>query len=209
MIVGPGPAAGRANDGEAPIEQTSPPAIAALARRYQPTLLVTVADRNWPVSVNAVLAEQGRRGQPVCLIQRRAPQRVCPATPSSLAGPGATSSDYLQLPVTLRSNQNPNGQFQAFLKGQYVSSGPLHQWLSNPGALDPWYSAQIYFYYGGPIGSSKWPARPVNPSVASGLIALEYWFYYPFNYYPLLVDASLMNEAPLAGDDENVRPASG
>lgn len=204
VIAGPAPAGGRAHDGESPIAQTSPPAIAALARRYQPTLLVTVADRNWPVSVNGVLAELGPTGRPVCLVQQRAPRMVCPPTAASLGGAGAQSSDYLQLPVTLRSNQSPAGQFQAFLRGQYTTSGSLHNWLSNPGVLDPWYSAQIYFFYAGPINSAQFPAQARNPDVPSGLIGLEYWFYYPFNYYPLLVNSDLMNEAPIAGDQENV-----
>lgn len=38
----------------------------------------------------------------------------------------------------------------------------------------------------------------------SGLIGLEYWFYYPFNYYPLVVNSDLMNGAPIAGDELNV-----
>jgi hypothetical protein len=40
--------------------------------------------------------------------------------------------------------------------------------------------------------------------VPSGLIGLEYWFYYPFNYYPLVVNSHLMNGAPIAGDKLNV-----
>ena len=204
VISGPAPAGGRAHDGEQPVQDTSPPAIAALARRYQPTLLVTVADRDWPVSVGAVLAERGPHGQPVCLVQKRAPQRVCPPTLSGLAGAGAQSSDYLQLPVTLAADQSPNGQFQAFLRGQYISSGPLQHWLADPGVLDPWYTAQIYFYYAGPISTPQFPRQARDPNVPSGLIGLEYWFYYQYNYFPLLVDSDLMNEAPLAGDDENV-----
>jgi hypothetical protein len=204
VIDGPAPPGGRAHDGEKRIRDTAPPAIAALARRYQPTLLVTVADRNWPVSIGAVLAERGPSGKAACLIEQRAPQRVCPATPASLAGAGALSSDYLQLPVTLAGNQSPGGQFQAFLRGEYESSGSLHHWLADPGVLDPWYSAQIYFYYAGPISAAMFPARPRDPAVPSGLIALEYWFYYPFNYYPLVTDAGLMNGAPLAADHANV-----
>lgn len=206
VIAGPAPAGGQAHDGEPPIEDTTPTAIAALARRYQPTLLVTVADRNWPVPVGAMLDELGPHGQPACLIEARAPRRLCaPAlTPSSLGGPGATRSDYLQLPVTLASDQSPAGQFQAFLRGQYVTSGSQHDWLADPGVLDPWYTAQIYFYYAGPIGSSKFPKQARNPEVPSGLIGLEYWFYYQYNYFPLVFDANLMNEAPIAADDVNV-----
>jgi hypothetical protein len=204
VIAGPAPPGGRAHDGEPPIQDTSPAGIAALARRYQPTMLVTVADRNWPTSVNAILSERGPDGQPVCLVQQRLPHQVCPPTPSSLTGKGAVSTDYLQLPVHLKDDQNPNGQFQAFLRGQYITSGPTDHWLADPGVLDPWYSAQIYFYYAGPLSTTKFPKQARNPDVPSGLITLEYWFYYPFNYYPLVFNADLMNEAPLAGDHENV-----
>lgn len=203
VIAGRAPAGGRATDGEAPVTAKTSP-VAALALRYQPTMLVTAADRNWPVSVNAVLAERGPEDQPVCLIQQRAPQRVCPATAPRLGGPGAESSDYLQLPVKLAHNQSPGGQFQAFLRGQYIDSGSLHNWLADPGVLDPWASAQIYFYYAGPISVSKFPARARDPNVPSGLDAIEYWFYYPFNYFPVVVNSDLMNQAPLAGDDDNV-----
>jgi hypothetical protein len=204
VIAGPAPTGGRAHDGEPPIQDTSPAGIAALARRYQPTMLLTVADRNWPTSVNAILSERGPDAQPVCLIQQRLPHQVCPATPSSLGGAGAVSTDYLQLPVHLKDDQSPNGQFQAFLRGQYITSGPTDHWLADPGVLDPWYSAQIYFYYAGPLKSSKFPAKARNPDVPSGLVALEYWFYYPFNYYPLVFNSDLMDGAPLAGDHENV-----
>jgi hypothetical protein len=203
VIVGPAPTGGHANAGETPVTPKTSP-TAALALRYQPTLLVTAADRNWPVSVSAVLAERGPRDQSVCLIQQRAPQRVCPATASALGGAGAQSSDYLQLPVKLAHNQSPGGQFEAFLRGQYIDSGSVHNWLADPGVLDPWASAQIYFYYAGPISISKFPARARDPNVPSGLDAIEYWFYYPYNYYPLVVNSDLMNEAPIAGDSDDV-----
>lgn len=205
VIAGPPVRVLRANDSEAPIQADgkTPKAIAALAREYQPTLLVTVADRNWPVSVNAILAERGPNAQPVCLVRSAGP-KICPPPASNLVPAGAASGDYLQLPVALGSNRTPSGQFQAFLRGQYQTSGTLHQWLSDPGRLDPWYSAQIYFFDGGPIARSKWPAKPLDPNVPSGLIALEYWFYYPFNYYPVVVDSGLMDQAPIAGDLANI-----
>ncbi len=56
VYVGKAPAGGRASDGEPPIERTTP-ALAKLARRLQPTVETTVADRFWPVSVGAVLKE--------------------------------------------------------------------------------------------------------------------------------------------------------
>jgi hypothetical protein len=38
------------------------------------------------------------------------------------------------------------------------------------------------------------------PGIVNRLIGLQYWFFYPYNYYPTVVGAELMNEAPLAGD---------
>ena len=203
VIVGPGAPSGRANDGETPIQDnaSTPTAIAALARRYEPTLLVTAADRNWPVSVGAVLAERSETGQTVCLISGAA--RVCPAKTSDLAR-HARASDYLQLPVTLASDRSPQGQFLAFLRGQYQSAGAKREWLADPTRLDPWYSAEMYFYYAGPVASSRWPQKALDQNVPSGLIGLEYWFYYPYNYYPAVVDSSLMDQSPLAGDEANV-----
>jgi hypothetical protein len=205
VIAGPPNPPARAGDGEPPVQADgrTPPQITALARRYQPSVLVTAADRNWPVSVNAVLAERGPQGQQACL-RRAGSAPVCPPAARDLGATGAQSSDYLQLPVTLGSNRDPRGQFDAFLRGQYESSGTLHQWLADPGRLDPWYSAQIYFYYAGPVASSQWPAKAVDPNVPSNLIGLEYWFYYPFNYYPVVVDSGLMVQAPIAGDQANV-----
>jgi hypothetical protein len=88
---------------------------------------------------------------------------------------------------------------QAFLRGQGISPGPQRRWLGDPGLLDPWRTAQVYFYYRGPTSTSRWPSQVRDPNVPSGLIGLEYWFYYPYNYYPLLV---LSN--PVAGDDANI-----
>jgi hypothetical protein len=205
VLAGPPIAVPRANDGEAAIRDDghTPKAIATLARKFQPTLLVTAADRNWPVSVNAVLAERGPAEEQACLV-RASGARTCPATAKALIPTGATSSDYLQLPVALGRDRSPAGQFQALLRGQFQSSGSLHEWLADPGRLNPWYSAQIYFFYAGPIDSMKWPKKAFVPGVPSGLIALEYWFYYPFNYYPVVVDSGLMNEAPIAGDRANI-----
>ena len=49
------------------------------------------------------------------------------------------------------------------------------------------------------------PGRRTDPSgVTSGLIGLEYWFFYPYNYYPTVIDSGLMDQAPIAGDRANV-----
>lgn len=208
-VIAPAPAvpatARRSPLDEAPVQADgrTPRRIAALARADQPTLLVTAADRNWPVSVNSVLAERGPDGQPACLV-RRGGARVCPAAAPDLTPAGATGADYLQLPVGLGADRSPDGQFQAFLRGADQMSGPRHQWLADPSRLDPWYTAQIYFYDAGPLALSDFPARPVDRRVPSGLMTFEYWFFYPFNYYPVVVDDGLMDPAPLAGDHANI-----
>jgi hypothetical protein len=204
VIAGPAPPGDRANDGEPPIEQTTPK-LAALARRFQPTILVTVADRFWPVSVGAVLHDVGSKGQLTCL--HHLPSKCAPGTVelSGLKGPGSSPADYLQYPSTPALDPDPTGQLDAFLRGQQSESRTplpsLHQWLADPGLLDPWYTAQVYFYYAGAAEPARWPAP--NTHIPRGLIALQYWFFYPYNYYPTVATPDLMNEAPIAGDVVN------
>ncbi|HWJ49420.1 MAG TPA: membrane dipeptidase, partial [Solirubrobacteraceae bacterium] len=184
VIVGSGHESGPAKDGEAPIEEEAPRLIAELARRYQPTVLTTVADRFWPVSVNAVLAERGPGGANTCLVARRTPKPNCELTPEGLSSVGAGESDYLQLPIKLAEGSSPQAQFEAFTRGQSIEPGPAARWLANPGVLEPWNTAQLYFYLADGIEAKKWPEKAHNPLVPGGLIGLEYWFYYPYNYYP-------------------------
>ncbi|HWF34022.1 MAG TPA: hypothetical protein VG295_01585, partial [Solirubrobacteraceae bacterium] len=200
----------RAHDGEPPIErQTDTPApVATLARKYQPTLLVTVADRFWPVSLDALFADRRENGDETCLIQKRG-KAVCGArlNAQSLAGPGSTANDYLQFPYPLTHDSRGVGQFKAFQNGQDVNPGPRQAWLANPGLLRPWYTAQIYFYLGPTVSLANFPIPATSMPLApprERFIPLEYWFYYPYNYFPLLTDSHLMDAAPLAGDTLNV-----
>jgi hypothetical protein len=205
VTAGPAPVGGRASNGEQPIEQTSP-GIAALARRYQPTLLVTVADPFWPVSVGAVLADLGPGGRATCL--QHLPTASCPAknptpTPTlvDLAKPGSGPDDFLQYPASPPLDPDPNGQVAALLGGQHgrpTVVPRLRRWLADPGLLNPWNSAQVYFYYARNANPASWPAP--DRAISGKLIALQYWFFYPYNYYPTVFDAVLMNDAPVAGD---------
>ena len=199
VLVGPGPPGGRATDGERPIQETAPRLIAALGRHYQPTMLVTTADRNWPVSVNAVLAERGSEGAPTCLI-RAGKKPNCEVTAADLTPAGASPSDYLQLPTKLESNSTPEGQFQAFMRGQEIEPGAPNRWLDAPGLLKPWSTAQIYFHLADPIEREKFPKQAINPQVPKEMVGLEYWFYYPYNYYPAVVRQKLMEHTPLASE---------
>jgi hypothetical protein len=143
VIAGPAPPGGQAIDGEPPVEQTSP-GIAALARRFQPTVLVTAADPFWPVSVGALLADQGPSGQVTCLDEP--PAYTCPpkagqgaATMNELAMPGSDADDYLEYPASTALSTGPGPQLGAFLRGQSARPGPvptLRQRLANPGLLD-------------------------------------------------------------------------
>jgi hypothetical protein len=202
VIAGPAPPGGRAVDGEAPIEQTSPPAIAALARRYQPTVLVTVADPFWPVSVGALLADRGATGQVTCI--HTGGHVTCPADPATTMNDlalGSGADDFLQYPVPGALTTEPGPQLAAFLRGQQAQPGPLptlRQRLANPGLVDPWRTAQVYFYYAANTNPATWPAPDRN--IKGPFIALQYWFFYPYNYYPTVFDAGLLNDAPVAGD---------
>ncbi|HEV7938899.1 MAG TPA: hypothetical protein VGP18_12865 [Solirubrobacteraceae bacterium] len=63
------PPGGRARDGEPPIEQTTPE-IAELAKRFQPTVLVSDTDPFWPVSVGALLEDIGTKAsRRVCIVR--------------------------------------------------------------------------------------------------------------------------------------------
>jgi hypothetical protein len=200
-IAGPAPPGGRAHDAEQPIEQTTPAAITRLARLYQPTVEVTVADRFWPVSVGAVLSDAGASGGRTCLVSSGFPGCARVSSLSSLVPAASHTADYLRYPAGLHND--PTNQFLAFERGQSIVPGSRHNWLADPGLLDPWYTAQVYFYYAGTIDRSQWPQAARNPDVPRKLVGLEYWFFYPFNYYPTVVGSELINDAPLAGDTTN------
>jgi hypothetical protein len=199
VIAGPAPAGGRAHDGEAPMQDTSPQ-IAALARRLQPTLLTTVADPFWPVSVNALLHDVGGNGGHTCLHHVPAACFVTAPSPQDLTGSGSSPYWFLQFPATPALGQRPASQLDALLRGQQLGRPipSVRQWLADPGRLDPWYTAEIYFFYAGAASALHFPVHP--PATLAGLDALEYWFFYPYNYYPTVATPDLMNAAPVAGD---------
>jgi hypothetical protein len=203
VFAGPAPANGTAIDGEEPIERTTPQ-LAALAKRFQPTVLVSATDPFWPVSVGALLEDVGGDGQPTCL--HLAGVRGCAVahpTLSDLDEQASSAADFLRFPASPALSQDPAGQLEAFLRGQRGRNVPLpslHERLADPGLLDPWASAQVYFFYAGYVNPANWPAR--NHAIGTGLVGLEYWFFYPYNYYPTIT-SDLMEQAPIAADVAN------
>ncbi len=203
-LVGPAPPGGRASGGEAPIAETSLPALAELARRYQPTLEVTVADRFWPVSVASVLQDRGSTAYGLLHHGRRATCLVragrCVATPPTLADltpAGASEDDYLDYPAS-HGRGDPTSELSAFLRGQGTPLHSVGDMLADPAALDPWRSAQLYVYDAG-VGTygRRYPGAP------PGLRTLQYWFFYPYNYYPTAVARRLMATSPITADLAN------
>ena len=190
---------------EQAIEQTTPK-LAALARRFQPTLLVTAADPFWPVSVGALLEDIGSGGKTTCLYHQGSCATRQP-TLEDLKLQGSTPGDFLEFPATPALSGSPRAQLEAFLRGQRGRGSRVpsqHEWLSDPGVLDPWATAQIYFFYAGTANPARWPARPAaNQAIEKGLVGLQYWFFYPYNFFPTVVKPELMNDAPVTADVAN------
>jgi hypothetical protein len=159
---------------EEPIEQTDSPALVALALRYQPTLVVSGFDRFWPISLSELLGERWDGSAPCVFIRGRC--RIKNPTVAALEGPGARS-DYIKYPAPVDS---VDASFLSASRDLGVSARALHAWPLRLAKLDPFASAQIYFLY-----LAKTP-RDAYRGVPRGLISLEYWFYYPLNYFPLI-----------------------
>jgi hypothetical protein len=179
---------------ERTVAQTTAPALAQLALTYQPTLETTVADRFWPVTVSSVLDERDAHGKRVCLVQGDRCGRRVPTLADLKPTGGAT--DYLDLPASLASD--PTQQFLDYTRGQGIEDTVAKAWLSDPTSLDPWATSAVYFYFAGKVTDV---AR--YGSLPAGLIGLQYWFFYPYNYYPTAVHRALMLASPLAGDIKN------
>lgn len=177
---------------ERPIEQTSP-AVAALAKRYQPTVVMSELDRFWPVSVSTVLNERDRDGVSVRLVSGR--NVVADPTLADLR-PSDVNSAYLDYPANLGDKA---AQMRVFLRGLGVPESIIDSWPAHFSALASIAdrSAQIYFYDAG-TGCS-YGGRDTK-----GYRALEYWFFYGFNYYPMTVDTPTMLDQPLSADTADV-----
>jgi hypothetical protein len=120
------------------------------------------------VSVGALLVDPGPGGAVSCLHEQQAPPLVCPVTLKALSKSRGDSSDYLQSPTPQAKSPipsplsgEPRVELQPFEAGQGIDIGSLHHWLADPGILDPWATAQIYFVDAGrvPQGFPGWPVH--------------------------------------------------
>jgi hypothetical protein len=157
------------------IAQTSTPAVASLALRFQPTVRMSIYDRFWPVSVAAALDEQAD-GKDICLDE---PPAGCVASPPTLAElkRAASHSDFLRYPE--HELENAEEQFRGFAAGVGASAAAIAQWRSDPALLNPYASAQLYFY---DAGNGPYDYKGAPP----GLRSLQYWFFYAYNTTPLV-----------------------
>ena len=113
-----------------------------------------------------------------------------PLTIDDLGEAGSGPDDFLEYPVSPALTTGPGPQLAAFLRGQQAHPGgvpTLRQRLANPGLLDPWRTAEVYFYYARNSNPATWPAP--DAAITGKLIALQYWFFYAYNYYPTVFDA--------------------
>jgi len=173
---------------EKPITETTPRALAELALRYQPTVLTSVVDRFWPVTVSSVLGQRGANGKRTCfVVDDRCRQRR--PTLSDLT-PTGDSTESLDYPASLAND--PTQQFLSYTRGLGMDDEDASTWLVDPAKLNPWATSAVYFYYAGKVSRNERYGE-----LAEGLLALQYWFFYPYNYYPTILQRQLMLASPL------------
>jgi hypothetical protein len=175
--------------GELPISQTSPE-VAALAREYEPTVKMSTLDRFWPVSVATVLRERDLGGKGMHLVSGG---RVV-ADPATLADlrPSDMSSSYLEYPARLADKA---AQMRVFLRGVGVPESLIRAWPTDVSRYAH-ETAQIYFFEGKGCSYGR--------QATSSYRALQYWFFYGLNYYPMTVDSPTMLAEPLRADTADI-----
>jgi hypothetical protein len=159
---------------EPTVDQTDPAWLAALAKRYQPSVVVSGYDRFWPMSLASIMSARWD-GHGACVyVGGRC--KVPNATPAALSGSGSPD-DWVQLPTPVN---NVSDVFRAVGTQLGVSTGILHAWPHTIDREDPFNTAQIYFEYLRRTRALDYRGLP------AGLISLQYWFFYPVNYFPLV-----------------------
>jgi hypothetical protein len=183
----------RAAGGEPTIEETADPTIAKLAHKYQPILIVARTDRFWPVSLKTVLSLDVA-GKTTC--RHQGP--ICPPAYADLP-PSGDNGDYLVYPG---SPKNAQGEFEAVM--QVLGLGDPSTWIMDV-ARHPYKTAQFYVYYSGRVPDLKDNVETSDaPLPESGLVNIQYWFFYPLNYLPIWFrDVAKLGYDPAAATRRN------
>jgi Vacuolar protein sorting-associated protein 62 len=163
--AGPAPGDSNVSFREPPIQQTdaADAALVRLATAYEPVLEVAKADRFWPVAVPTVLALSmgDRRTQFV-----GADGKPHDALLSELRA-GGSETEYIDYPAAI---ENVQDEFCSVGRALGIAAVDLARWSTFPNLLHPQRSAEFYFL-----------AR-----AAPGGEDFQYWFFYPYNYLPVI-----------------------
>jgi hypothetical protein len=165
---------------EPPLQTTAAADEAELVRdalAYEPVLKVAKADRFWPVPVPVILGlSMGDDRHTLFVDGGAAPHD---ALLSDLRFDGY-KTDYVDHPAAIGYVQD---EFCSVGRAIGIAGVDLARWSSFPDLLHPGRSAQFYFL----------PRRR-----ADGGEDLQYWFFYPYNYLPVVTLNPLVMRDPIA-----------
>jgi hypothetical protein len=163
---------------EQPLQRTAGADEADLVRdalAYEPVLEVAKADRFWPVPVPVVLELSMGEDRHTLFVGDDAPHD---ALLSDLRSDGS-GADYIDHPAAIEHVQD---EFCSVGRALGIAGPDLARWSSFPDLLHPARSAQFYLL-----------AR----RRAAGGVDLQYWFFYPYNYLPLVTLNPLVMRDPI------------
>ena len=169
---------GRAVGGEPTVVETTPE-LASEALRYQPVLRVASVDRFWPVSVTVLAELEADRRTRLVAGGGLARDLELAELRSGAEG------DYVDYPGGVDRTQE---QFCDVARALRIPGDAIARWATIPAGLNPFESVQMYVHREADVS---------YPGVPGRWISLQYWFFYPFNYLPAVVDRDRMLADPL------------
>ncbi len=171
--------------GERIVDPRRPSLDARLALRYEPILEIAKEDRFWPIAVPTVLALRARQagGAGETQTQFVIPGKLRRNAKLSDLRPRGSPDEFIDFPTKINHTQD------AFCSVGHALGIPLSnlaQWRSRPDALRDAVAntAQIYFFV---------------RRLPRGGEEVQYWFFYPYNYYPTLIGAAILTN-PIGAD---------
>jgi hypothetical protein len=183
----------RAVRGEPPVEETLPPSLVALARRFQPTVMMPKADRFWPISVNTAFGATWR-GNRACILD--AARSVCSVGVDDLVRHDSPES-YLDLPAPQTSVTDQLASLAGASKG--IETAQIYFYASEKRSYGTraknLVSLQYWFFYPfnyQPSLFKPWGRTGLDP-VAATLSNLNY-HEGDFEHVAVLVDADALRK---------------